>query len=385
MPEFTHAIVLAGSPESNLSLYHRIRFAVGDPTASIDLVRADGSSERVLMIRDIEMDRARTHARADRVICPADHKPDTWHEGDRELATAQSLAQCLLDHGIERVVVDRTLPEVYAHYMRERGIGVECDPMLGIMERRAKDEQELDALRDAQRLTEGCMRYVCELIASAKPDKDGILQHDGAPLTSERIFPLIDLWFMERGASSPHGAIVAAGPVGGDCHDRGRGPIRTGEPVIIDLFPHVKATRYHGDCTRCIVHGDIPDEVARMHACVLEAQDAAIHAIRTGVTADAVHAATIGVITKHGYHAGIPDDPDTIAMVHGTGHGIGLDVHEPPLIDVGGVELVRGDVLTIEPGLYSTRIGGIRIEDMVAVTDDGCENFNTLHKGLSWS
>lgn len=385
MSEYTHAVVVAGSPESNLSLYHRIRFAVGDPTASIDLVRADGSSERVLMIRDIEMDRAREHARADRVVCPADHKPEVWNEGDRELATAQSLAQCLVDHEIKRVIVDRTLPEVYAHFMRKCGLSVECDPMLGIMERRAKDEQELDALRAAQQLTEDCMRYVCELIANADADKDGVLYLDGSPLTSERIFPLIDLYFMERGASSPHGAIVAAGVVGGDCHDRGRGAIRTGEPVIVDLFPHIKATKYHGDCSRCVVHGDIPDEVVKMHACVVEAQDAAINATRAGVTADAVHRATIDVITRHGYHAGIPDDPDTIAMVHGTGHGIGLDVHEPPLIDVGGVELIRGDVLTIEPGLYSMRIGGIRIEDMVVVTDGGCENFNTLHKGLTWA
>ena len=385
MSEFTHAVVVAGSPESNLSLYHRIRFAVGDPTASIDLVRADGSSERVLMIRDIEMDRAKQNARADRVVCPGDHKPKVWNEGDRELATAQSVAQCLIDHAISKVIVDRTLPEIYAQYMRERGLNVECDPMLGVMERRSKDDQELDALRAAQQLTEGCMRFVCELIVNANPNKEGVLHLDGSPLTSERIFPLIDLYFMERGASSPHGSIVAAGPVGGDCHDRGHGPIRTGEPVIVDLFPHVKATKYHGDCTRCVVHGDIPDEVTKMHACVVEAQEAAINATRAGVTADAVHQATLGVITKHGYHAGIPDDPDTIAMVHGTGHGIGLDVHEPPLIDVGGVELVRGDVLTIEPGLYSKRIGGIRIEDMVVVTDDGCENFNTLQKGLSWS
>ena len=125
-----------------------------------------------------------------------------------------------------------------------------------------------------------------------------------------------------------------------------------------------------------------------MHAAVLAAKEAAINATRAGVTADAVHSATSEMIERRGYQMGIPHEsaPDTvIAMVHGTGHGIGLDVHEPPLLDIGGPVLVKGDVLTIEPGLYCKSIGGIRIEDMVVVTDDGVENFNTLHTGLSWA
>lgn len=340
------------------------------------------------MIRDIEMERAREHAVADRVVCPKDYAPADWHTGDRELETAQSVAECLQQHGVQSVITDRTLPAIYSHYIGKAGIGIVCDPDLGVMDRRSKDEQELQHLRDAQKLTEQCMEMACTMIGRAKADANGVLHHDGAPLTSEGMRRTIDLWFLDHDASTPHGSIVASGTVGSDCHDRGTGVIRTGEPVIIDLFPHIKATHYHGDCTRCVVHGDIPDEVSRMHQTVLDAKQAAENATRVGVTADAVHQATVAVIESNGYQMGLPADgaPDTACtMPHGTGHGIGLDVHEPPLIDVGGPMLVEGDVLTIEPGLYCKAIGGIRIEDMVAVTKDGIENFNNLPMGLTWN
>ncbi len=388
MAEITNnqAIVFAGSPIANLALYHQIRFSVGDPTALIMLPK-DDAVHRLLMIRDIEMERARKSARADEVVCPKDFAPADWETGDRELETAQSVAECLTQHKITTAIVDRTLPAIYAHYITKAGIQIQCDPDLGVLDRRSKDAEELQHLRDAQSITEGCMRMACETIAHASADSSGQLIHEGQPLTSERMFQLIDIWFLENGGATPHGSIVAGGPIGSDCHDRGHGPLYSGQPIIIDLFPYIKSSHYHGDCTRCVVHGDIPDEVAKMHATVIEAKEAAQNAVKPGVTADAVHQATVRVIEANGYAMGLPADdaPDTACtMPHGTGHGIGLDVHEPPLLDVGGPELMLGDVLTIEPGLYCKAIGGIRIEDMVAVTENGIENFNSLPTDLNW-
>jgi Xaa-Pro aminopeptidase len=165
------------------------------------------------------------------------------------------------------------------------------------------------------------------------------------------------------------------------------GPLRSGEPIIIDIFPRSRATLYNGDCTRTVVHGAVPEAVARMHAAVVAAKAAAIAATRAGVTGEAVHAATTRVILERGYAMGLPAEgagPDFCSMVHGTGHGVGLEVHEPPLLDRGGPELVAGDVITIEPGLYCRAIGGVRVEDMVAVTARGCDNFDALPEGLSW-
>ena len=378
-----HATVMAGIPLTNLALYHKIRFAVGDPCAYIET--DDGT--RVLIIRDIEMERAKKHARADKVYCPADFAPEDGLDGDRETATAQALAECLLRGGIDSVTADRSLPLIYAFMMQGAGIELECDIDLGVQERRSKDEEELKHLRAAQATTESVMREICEMIFASTADASGTLVHNGEPLTSESVISMIDIAFLKHGATTPHGSIVACGPVGADCHHRGTGVLKTGQPIIIDIFPHIRSTGYNGDCTRTIVHGDIPEEVAKMHAAVLEAKQAAESVCKAGVTGEDVHLAAIGVIKSHGYHAGLPEDgaPDSFcSMVHGTGHGIGLEVHEPPLLDMKGPELVVGDVLTIEPGLYCKAIGGLRIEDMVAVTEDGCVNYNMLPTGLQW-
>lgn len=382
------AIVMAGIPATNLALYHRIRFMVGDPAACAEVPAPDGSWTRVLIVRDIELDRARRHAVADAVHAPADFTPACGLSGDRETATAQALAECLFRAGVTQAVVDRSLPYSFAHHMTERGIALQYDPALGVAARRSKDAQEVAHLREAQALTERAMRMACETIARATPDAHGVLLHEGEPLTSERVRTMIDLFCLQHGAGTPHGSIVAGGPIGADCHHRGEGPLRTGQPVIVDVFPMVRATHYHGDCTRTVVHGEAPPQVAAMHAAVVEAKAAAQDAVRAGVTGEAVHLAAIGAIERHGFASGLPApdaDPSFVSMVHGTGHGIGLEVHEPPLLDRNGPRLVVGDALTIEPGLYCKAIGGVRIEDMVIVTEDGCENLNTLPEGLAWA
>ena len=377
------AHLIGGVPSENTALFHRIRFSAGDPAAWIRT--PDGGS--LLLIRDIEADRARKEAAVDQVAVPADHVPAGGLSGDRATATAQATAECLRALGPDCVRVDRSTPFIYIHELLEAGLSVTYDPDLGVTDRRSKSSDELDALRTAQADTERVMEEVLHLIATARPDGNGVLQSDGAELTSERVRQLIDQSLLALGYDNP-GSIVAGGSQAADCHAHGTGALRTSEPVIIDIFPHSKLTRYHGDCTRTVVNGDVPEAVLKMHAAVVESKAAGIAAIRAGTTGEDVHRATIEVIQAHGYHTGLPPDgaqPEWCGMVHGTGHGVGLLVHEPPLLDFKGPTLVEGDVLTVEPGLYSHALGGIRVEDMVAVTSEGCVNFNRLPEGLSWS
>ncbi len=379
--------LMAGIPATNSALYWRIRFSVGDPVAFVDLPGNGAARESILIMRDIEMARAREQARADRVACPADYAPQGGLSGDRETATAEAAAECLRRAGVTRVTADRTLPLIFAEIARRAGITVECDLEMGVLGRRSKDEQEIARLRESQGVTEGAMEMACRLIASAEVRSDGVLVHEGRPLTSERVRAAIDHWLLDRGYSNPP-PIVAGGRAAADCHNLGHGELKTGEPVIVDVFPRNRETHYYGDCTRTVVHGEIPDEVAKMHAAVRQAKAAATAAVKPGVTGEDVHRATTEAITRCGYSVGLPDEqsPDCYcAITHGTGHGVGLEVHEPPLLDLKGPELVVGDVLTIEPGLYRRDLGGVRVEDMIVVTESGCENLNRLQEGLAWN
>ena len=183
-------------------------------------------------------------------------------------------------------------------------------------------------------------------------------------------------------------SIVAGKKDGGDCHNYGSGPLYTGEPIIIDVFPMNKTSLYNGDCTRTVVHGKIDAVYVKMLEAVRAAKAAATATIRAGVDGETVHRATIAALEAYGYGYAAPGTPEADSqprLTHGTGHGLGLSIHEPPLLDFKGPKLVVGDVVSVEPGLYDKRLGGIRIEDIVAVTEDGCVNLGSpLPETLDW-
>ena len=377
------ARVMAGNASTNKSLYRTVRFMVHDAMIAIDL--PDGT--RTLILREIEMDRAKKHARADRVYGYSDFTPSCGLSGDRDTGAAQATVECLRRNGITNVIGDRTLPLLYVDEMQAAGISVELDEDMGVTDRRVKDEEEIVNLKQAQKVTEEVMRMACETVAAACADNSGTLLVGDEILTSERLRTKIDKFLLDRNFFNPP-SIVAGGSDGGDCHELGSGPLFTGQPVIIDIFPLDKSSMYNGDCTRTVVHGEIPVEIQKMHSAVVAAKEAAIETTKAGVSGEEIHLETIRVLQEHGYKEGLPKESDAdsfCSMPHGTGHGIGLDVHEPPLLDRNGAVLLAGDVVTIEPGVYCHALGGVRVEDMVLVTQSGCDNFNSLPEGLTWA
>ncbi|MEM7146051.1 MAG: Xaa-Pro peptidase family protein [Verrucomicrobiota bacterium] len=381
------ATIRAGVTQQNSALFWKVQFSAGDPLAFLEVPGGEGKVRTVCIVRDVELDRAREKVRADEVCVPADYEPESGFSADREVGMAQAAAECLRRHGVSTVTADRTLPLSFATVLGEAGIKVVCDLEMGVMERRRKSAWEIEKLRYSQEVTEGAIRLACEMIARAEADREGVLRQEGDELTSARVRAAVNLFLMERGFSGPSW-IIAGGAQGASCHHTGEGALRTGEPVIVDIFPTDQGSHYCGDCTRTVVHGDVPEELVAMHAAVCEAKAAGTAAIRAGVTGKAVHAATTEVIRARGFGVVTPEENKAgmgAAMTHGTGHGIGLDVHEPPLLAPDGVELVAGDVLTVEPGLYRVGFGGVRVEDLVVVTEDGCENLNRLPEGMDWS
>ena len=248
----------AGIPAISASLHHRIRFPVGDPAALITVqTAANAAPRRILILRDIEMDRARKHARADEFHCPADFTPASGLSGDRETATAQSVAECIMRMGATSVSIDRSTPAIYWHQLVAAGLRVTCNPDDGVFIRRNKDAQEIAWLRQCQQDTEAAIRLACETIAAAPVRDDGVLLGTGKPLTSQRIREAVDVFLLRRGYLNPE-SIVACGAMGSDCHEHGSGELRTCEPIIVDIFPRSRKTLYNGDCTRTVVNGAAP-------------------------------------------------------------------------------------------------------------------------------
>ena len=397
----------AGIPASSPALYRQIRFSAGDPAALLefpdpgleirearptplrDRAEGDRTSTTLLILRDIENERAAASATVDFVASPADFTPAGGLSGDRETATAQSAAEAFRRYGAGSVTADRTLPLIYAEMLRLASIEVLCDIERGIVERRQKAAWEVEAVRASQHVTESVMASICALIGTADADSDGILLYEGEQLTSQRVRALIDRRLLDAGFSNPESSIVAGRKDGGDCHSLGSGPLRRDEPIIVDIFPRSQASHYFGDCTRTVVNGAVSPIHERMHRAVQAAKRAAERTIRAGVTGEDVHRAVIASLESDGFGYAVPGSAEAqseIRLTHGTGHGLGLSCHEPPLLDFGGPELLVGDVVSVEPGLYSKKYGGIRIEDMVVVTPTGSENLGTpIPESLDWS
>lgn len=380
MRKFKTAKLLAGIADKNASLYRRLQVPLGDPAAWIEF-----ETMRIALVRDLEMDRVRQQSHADDVTCPAEHAPPTGLSADRETATAEAVVQLLRTYHTETITADRTLPYIYVWHLEQAEIDVQYDEDFGVLDRRVKTHQEIESLERAQSITEDVMRLMCETIARCDLSDDGSLLCEGEPLSSERVRSMAAIEFMQRGFSMAHGAIVATAPHSADCHHSGQGKLFTRTPIIVDLFPRDESTRYWGDCTRTVVHGEPSDAVKAMHAAVTEAKAAATAALTADNTAGAVHDAADAVLMRHGYPRSRGTITDHPSIQHGTGHGIGLDVHEPILLDHDGGTLLAGEVFTVEPGLYGRKDGGVRVEDMLIVTEGEPRNLNRLPESLSWN
>ena len=287
--------------------------------------------------------------------------------------------------GITDAVVPFWFPTDLADHLRANGVKLAADREFFAGRRRAKNATELEGIRRAQRAAEAGMEAARELLRSAEPNGEGLVL-DGEPLTVERIKAAIDDAFVANGCASEE-YIVAPGPQGAQGHEMGHGPIRPNEPLVIDVWPRDRASACFADMTRTFVVGDPPREIAEWHALVREALDRCVAAIKPGVTGREVHDVACDVFEEHGLPTGRTKEAGTPlqdGFFHGLGHGVGLEVHEEPAMGIVGPKpLVPGDVVTVEPGLYRHGWGGVRLEDIVLVTEDGAEKLTRFSYDLA--
>ena len=285
--------------------------------------------------------------------------------------------------GLERALVPRQFPLAVADELRTIGVELTVDQDHFDDRRRAKSESELAGIRRAQRATEAAMGEAFELLRRAEP-RNGGLAVDGEPLTCELVKERIQAAFLRNGAFSAD-PIVSHGPQTAVGHDMGTGPIAADDVVLLDLFPQDLASACYADMTRTFAVGRVSDEVREWHRLCKEALDRAVAGVRPGVGGGDLHREASALFAEHGHPTQLTKEEGTVledGFYHGLGHGVGLAVHEAPSLGLIGQELVVGDVVTIEPGLYRQGVAGVRIEDLVLVTEDGCEVLTDFHYDL---
>jgi Xaa-Pro aminopeptidase len=367
-----HDAYLRLDSSADASMFYLTGFEAGDRFA---LLRLPGES--VLLVPQLEVGRARRESHADTVrsygeFVDADVRGDTEAELDVVVAF-------LDEYDLDSLAVPREFHVYDAERLVRAGYGISPVPDVVMDARVRKDETEVEHLRAAQRVTEDAMAVAERLLGEASVE-DGVLHHGNEVLTAERVRSAVEIALLERGCHT-EATIVAPGAGGADPHWLGEGPIHAGVPVVVDIFPE-HPSHYHGDMTRTFVRGEPTEAVRAMYDATLNAQEAAfdVLAAGAGVSGAAVHDAVCDTFEERGY-ATIRQGAEE-GFIHSTGHAIGLEVHEPPRLASGCGDLPAGAALTIEPGLYVEGVGGVRIEDMVVVIDDGFENLNDYHKTL---
>jgi len=270
--------------------------------------------------------------------------------------------------GIKDAVVPETFPLWLADHLRANGIELTVDKDFFDDRRRAKNEAELAGMRRAQRSAEAAMDAARELLRTRVAN---------GGLTVEEVKAAMSVVFAEHNTSCDD-FIVAPGLQGAVGHDMGSGPIAAGVPVVIDIWPRDNASYVFCDMTRTFVVGDVPDNVATWHRLCKEALDRAISEIKDGASGREIFDGTCEIFEAAGeptQRTKTPGEPLADGFFHGLGHGVGLEVHEPPGMGrASELPLQTGDVVTVEPGLYRQGYGGVRLEDLILVKPDGAES-----------
>jgi Xaa-Pro aminopeptidase len=375
-------LLVIGAPEHDADAYHLSGFLAPD---AVICLRAAG--KRYLAVSSLEYGRAEKQAPVDELLS---HEELDIIGLARELksgarAYGAAVANLLDELGASNspVVVPDHFGVVYADELRARGVTLTPDGKLFDGLRRAKTEEEISNIEKTQRAVEAACATCVTILEEAEIGEDEVLNWRGQDLTSELLRAEIDVELLRRGCTAD-GTIVAGGPQAADPHERGHGPLKAGESIIVDIFPIDLSTRYYSDMTRTFVKGEPNEGLQEMYDAVLESQEAALSMIRAGVNGRDVHRRVAEVLHEAGYKTNVHDQeagkPLREGFFHGTGHGVGLEIHEAPRVSLADEELIPGDVISVEPGIYDPKVGGVRIEDLVVVTEVGCRNLTTFPK-----
>jgi len=360
---------MVGIPERDANLLYACGYSCADPVAWFQ-----HRARSFLLVNDLELAGARRSATVDTVLPLSRYFAALHARRVTRINVARALGEALRERGARRVEVPRAFPAGALEDLRRARLlpVVAADPFFPGRSR--KTPAEVRAIGAALRATEAGLATAVLTLAGSQIRRDGRLYLAGKPLTSEGLRESAERAMFAAGAA-PERSIVAGGLQGADPHQRGSGPLAAHRPIVLDFFPRHRTTGYYGDLTRTVVKGRADGRTQRAFQAVLEAQRLAFKLIRHGVDSSEVHSRVCRFFEAADYPMRRTERRRE-GFFHGTGHGLGLELHEPP--DVGRLpgRLQAGQVITVEPGLYYPHWGGIRIEDVVQVTRHGCRKLS---------
>ncbi|HOB18409.1 MAG TPA: Xaa-Pro peptidase family protein [Candidatus Methanoculleus thermohydrogenotrophicum] len=361
------AAYVAYGSSADADVRYLTRFRTNDPVVYVKRPGERG----ILIIPQMEHERAVRESSA-AVITRADagYLEHIKAGEPRWRATAHMIA----DLAAGPVLVPATFPLALARELESfHPVILDAAGTVGEM-RAVKTPEEIEQMRSVQRATEAAMEHGVALIRGSVP-KGGILHRDGQPLTAEAVRTEMHIFLLTRGCRGID-TIVSCGPDTALPHNLGAGPLLESEPIVIDVFPQDELSGYHADMTRTVVKGEPSTEVREMYEAVQDAKALGTSMVRAGAVGADIYQAVVEFFRERGYES------NTRGFIHSLGHGVGLEVHEEPSLGPRGGALAAGNVVTIEPGLYYPGIGGVRLEDMGAVTETGFDRFTQYTEEL---
>ncbi len=369
-------LLIVADSEHDANMLYAVGMFVPDPFV---FLRVHGDCH--IVMNDLEIDRAKKQAKQCRVLSLSQYQKKLRDQGESSPSLASVIQLILREKRIKKILVPNNFPHGLARQLRRLKIKVKVREGGFFPEREIKAPDEVKKLSAALMMAEVGLAEGIQALKSSKISKNRKLVYRGVPLTSEKLRAIIDIAIIQVGGLANH-TIVAGGKQGCDPHERGYGPLRANEPIILDVFPRSQKTGYFGDITRTVVKGRASEEIRKLYKTVAHGQELAFARIRHNASGAAIHHAIQELFEHEGYKTG-KRHGRMQGFFHGTGHGLGLEIHEAPRIGSSSNDILKaGHVVTVEPGLYYPEIGGVRLEDVAHVTLDGMRNLTKFEKVL---
>lgn len=369
-----YGATIPGQMFLSTDLLWRTKFQALDPFFLCEF----NDGESILLIKVLEYERAKKEAK--NCTC---WSLDKFMEKIKSLSQMDGLIEFLRGYNPSKIIVPSYIPFFIVEKLTISGFNVisQKEQEMWYPQRAVKTPLEIQYISEVQRKTEKVVYKAINLLRESRIADDGtLIAQSGKVLTSERVRRFMAVEFVREGCMAAN-TIIACGDQAVDPHCHGFGPLRANRPIIIDVFPRSTENWYWADMTRTVFKGQPTEEARKMYQTVLNAQGLAMGMIRAGVDGSAIQAAVTKFFEAEGYQTG-EKDGITQGFFHSVGHGLGLDIHETPGINLRPQVLPEGAVVTVEPGLYYLGIGGIRIEDLVVVQKNGLRNLTSFPKDL---